>query len=106
MQVIILFQPEFSSQVDNDKTFDPSSPPPPTSFSEDYYPCHRTAPFKIYLFESNVLFCCSTNEQHKDATCTILVFKYFKPNILVLIFIYFREAQSREYLLQISESSL
>ena len=73
--------------------------PPPTSLREDYYPYHRTATFKIYLFESNVLFCCSTNEQHKDATCTIVVFKYFKPNILVLISIYLREAQSREYLL-------
>ena len=32
MQVIILFQPEFSSQVGDDKTFDPSSPPlPPPS---------------------------------------------------------------------------
>ena len=93
MQVIMLFQPEFfkSNWVVDDKTFDSSSPPP-TSLREDYYQYHRTATFKIYLFESNVLFCCSTNEQHKDAACTIVVFKYFKPNILVLISIYLREA--------------
>ena len=58
--------------------------PPPTSLREDFYPYHRTATFKIDLFESNVLFCRSTNEQPKDATCTIAVFKYFKPNIWYL----------------------